>query len=268
MTKQDVLYQIVVKLSRPPFLEDLINIAAGKQSLESLKLESTPYARVELARVLMASSYEAVDKELMSILEQEISEIKSKLPRSYRTTAESLRELFILEDIPSRVEAGDPGFAKYTACRGRSILCYISTYITRVREEMERTREDPWSALSILAALLYGIYTRHAEGLKVLGLKHPLAEELEVLRGVAKGPGAIYYSSAVEKIAQLASLWIKDPIEYFASEAKVVYEASKTCLYFRGGLLNVLTHFFITRYYESKLLRIIASRRVESLAHA
>lgn len=267
MTKLDVLYQVVIRLSKPPFLEDLVNVILSKQSLDSLRLESNPYARLELMKVLTANSYEALDRELESILNQEIREVESQLPGPYRGVAESLRELFSLEDVPSRIEAGELNPGKYAVCRGRDISCYINIYTSSLLEAMSKTSEDPWSALSIIAALLYGVYTRHVEGLKVLGLKPTYAGELGILLSLVKGPGSVYLASTVEKIAQLSSLWARDPVEYFASEARIVYEASKTSLYFKGGLLNILTHFFITRYYESKLLRIIASKRIEHVVH-
>ncbi|WP_440059556.1 hypothetical protein ACSU1N_07160 [Thermogladius sp. 4427co] len=266
MTRIDAAYIIVLRLSKPPFLEDLLGIVAGERDTGTLKLESSPYARLELIRVLNAPSSEELDRELRSILEGEFGFVESYLPRAYLNVSRSLRKLLDIEGQPAKLTLEPSGQSDSTGSAWRGITHVVEEFFRETYNAMKETGESYDNALSIVASLLYGVYTRYVEASKLLGLNPgPDTGFREALSSVG-GSGSIYLYSSIEKISKAASLWARDPVKYLVEEARAVYEASKTALYFSGGLLNILTHFFVTRYYESKLLRVIASRRFNPLA--
>jgi len=262
LTSKDAQYVIMVRLSKPPFIEDLVKAALEEGDLDVSKLQSLPYARLELARALAARSPRELDDSLRSIFEAEISEVESHLPQHYVDVADVLAELSGLEGYPALIKAG--ASTPYTECKQGEFSCVIRAFLRRLVEAMKGAGENPEPPLLIVGLVTYSMYARHIEGLKKLGLGPGVSKEelySETL-SLAGGAGAVYFTSGKSRLDGLLHVWARDPVKYIAEEARVVYEASQTGLYFAGGLLNILTHFFVTRFYEGRLLRIIASRRL------
>jgi hypothetical protein len=262
LTSEDARYVVIVRLSKPPFIEDLVKAVLEESDFDVSKLQSLPYARLELARVLAARGLKELDDSLRSAFEAEVGEVKSHLPRSYVGVADVLMELNSLEGYPALIKAGAP--TPYSECKQAEFSCVIRVFLRRLAEAMGSTGESPEPPLLIVGLVTYSMYARHVEGLKKLGLAPSVSKEelySEVL-GLAGGCGAVYFTSGKSRLDSLLHVWAKNPAKYVAEEARVVYEASQTSLYFAGGLLNILTHFFVTRFYEGRLLRIIASRRL------
>jgi len=186
------------------------------------------------------------------------------MPETYKRIADFLRLLHELEGLLAELERGGTVSGVFQECVGKALPCVLRVYFNRLAGLMEATGEQPGLPLSMVALVLYGMYLRYKLGLGKMGLER--VEELEtgfedVPRALG-GEGSIYYYNSVVKLAEKSGTWADNPFTYTAEEARIVTEASKTALYYRGGLLNILTHFFIVRFYEAKLLRIIVSRRI------
>lgn len=264
MTRNDAVANILVRLSKPPFIEDLVKHVIEGSYLEVQSLNSTPYARLELAKVLVAGSLQELDGALRSVMGMEVEEIEEYMPETYRRIAGFLRLLHDLEGLPAELERGGTASGVFQECVGKALPCVLRAYFNRLAGLMEATGEQPGLPLSMVALVLYGMYLRYKLGLGKIGLER--VEELEtgfedVPRSLG-GEGSIYYYNSVVKLEEKSGTWADNPFTYIAEEARIVTEASKTALYYRGGLLNILTHFFIVRFYEAKLLRIIVSRRI------
>ncbi|AFK51555.1 hypothetical protein TCELL_1132 [Thermogladius calderae 1633] len=264
MTKEDVTALLYIRLSKPPYLEELIGLVLEGLELDVSRLQSTPYSRLELAKAIGATTLQELDESLREILLREVGEVSGILPGDYRGV---VGDLLVLQDLESALV--DPGrlpsqydFAR--ACGEGDLNCLIKRYVEKLRSSMEATGEEASGPLSVVALALYGIFVRYALSWKKLGIKQVWDTEAafnELVRPLG-GAGLVYYAGALSRFTSIASLWERDPAKYLAEEAKIVNETSKTALYFPGGLLNLLTHFLITRYYESKLLRVLVSRRI------
>ncbi|WP_434731197.1 hypothetical protein WLZ34_06340 [Thermogladius sp. KZ2Tp1] len=264
MTKEDAAALLYLRLSKPPYLEELIGLVLEGLELDASRLQSAPYSRLELSKAIGATTLQELDESLREILLREVGEVSGALPEGYRGV---VKDLLLLQDLElALVDSGrlSSQYAFVRACGEGDLGCLIKRYVEKLRGSMEDTGEETSGPLSVVALALYGIFVRHALSWKKLGLKQVMDTEAafnELVRPLG-GAGLVYYSGALSRFPSIASLWEKDPVRYLAEEAKIVTETSKTALYFPGGLLNLLTHFLITRYYESKLLRVLVSRRV------
>jgi len=263
LTPRDAVANILVRLSKPPFIEDLVKHVIEGSELEVQSLNSTPYARVELIKVLVAGSLQELDEALRSVMGREVEEIEEYMPETYRRIADFLRLLLELEGLPAELERGGTASGVFQECVGKALPCVLRAYFNRLAGLMAATGEQPGLPLSIVALALYGMYLRYSLGLGKIGLERMgLETGFEDIPRALGGEGSIYYYSSVAKLAEKSGAWADNPFAYIAEEARVVTEASKIALYYRGGLLNILTHFFIVRFYEAKLLRILVSRRI------
>ncbi|MGC9122357.1 MAG: hypothetical protein ACP5HP_05390 [Thermogladius sp.] len=263
MTAEGVSALIHVRLSKPPFVEELAKLVLEKSALSTESLQSSSYARLELVKALAATTLQELDDSIREILAAEVREITKYMPAKYTPVVESLTLFLDFESI-----AAEPSkYLSSKVCDGGGLDCLLRGYVQRVKDSMASTGEEIDRPLSILALALYGVFLRHSMASKRLGVKtvdDPERAFNEVI-GLLGGTGSVYYSGTLGRMTTLAPLWEKDPFQYIAEEAKLVVTTSKTALYFSGRLLDLLTHFFVTRYYETRLLRILVSRRILSV---
>jgi len=264
LTREDAVANILVRLSKPPFIEDLVKHVIEGSDLEVQSLNSTPYARLELTKVLAAGSLQELDEALRSVMGREVEEIEEYMPKTYRRIADFLRLLHELEGLPAELERGGTASGVFQECVGKGLPCVLRAYFNQLAGLMAATGEQPGLPLSIVALVLYGMYLRYNLGLGKIGLEREggLEKGFEDITRALRGEGSVYYYSNVVKLAEKSGVWADNPFAYIAEEARVVTEASRIALYYCGGLLNILTHFFIVRFYEAKLLRILVSRRI------
>jgi hypothetical protein len=259
---------IYIRLSKPPLIPDLIKFIV--EGVVPTRLVDTEEFKFELARLTVVKDVKELDSTLSELLTNDLNEVYYYLPNTYVNYLNTLLESSELGLLYATLTSKDTSnrnlkFIKlqdYEVCRGRGFSCIVSKHLSRLKDVCEDVGEDYEPAIAI--ATLYDIlqYVRYLDNLEVLGLRRDVEVGDLVVEGVKffRGVGALYFEVGLEQILRTSKKFRVGTLERFIEEVSTLYQLSKDVLYYRGGVLNLLTLYGIDRLLRYELLRVLFSR--------
>jgi len=260
-------------MSRPPRMLDMLEIALRDLDI-SIETASQQYGfRLMLINLRDVRSYEELDRQIHAVLKNEIGEVVKYLPQVYLNYVKAFFELGELElrCLGSSKAAGPASYAlslltgkdveeksavithfEHGTCRN-GIEGLLIEYLNKVRNSFNEIGEDctwVYEVIKSLAVLHYFRYLRNAE---LLGLVSPKLDQF--LRLLNLSPlTEIPLKRAVESLERVDKAGL---IKYTVYEAVEALNIANRLLSHRDGLINLLTLYLVTKYYESKILRYV-----------
>ncbi len=251
-------------LARPPRVVDMINAALKDLDLSLETVLQQHGSRLMYLNLRDVRSYEELDQQTYAIAKSEIEETVKFLPQEYLGFAKTFLELGDLERYclsrsdpesrprPQSSSAKEIGAALGSPpCDSGEVKRFYADYLERVRASLVRIRED-WSwayeFTKSLVALHYYRYLKNAELLK-LGTEG-FGKFVEALR--LNPLSELLLGKAVDSLSRVDKARLSKYTIYEAAEA---LSMATHMLFHREGLVDLLTVFLATKYYEPKVAR-------------
>jgi hypothetical protein len=259
-----------LKLLKPPLIPDLIRFIV--EGITPTKLTDVEWLKYELARLTLIRSIEELDNTLLEVLTTDLNEVSYYLPNEY---VEYLKVLFeSLElNLVYAILRGSKGtseqslrFTKlehYDECGGVSgFSCIISKHLSRLKDACEKVGEDCEPAVAVASLYDILLYLKYLDNLRTLKLKGDILINDLIVEGIKffKGIGNPYFEVGLISLLTISKKYGGGSMGRFIEEVSTLYRISRDALYYRGGLLNLITLYGIDRLLRYELLRILFSR--------
>lgn len=260
-------------MSKPPRVPDMIDAALRDLDI-SLEAVSQQYGfRLMLINIRDARSYEELDRQIYSVLRSEVGEVENFLPKNYLNYVRTFLELRELErhclsaspkgaEVPSRSPSPVVGVSKEDepsdallgpiAC-GSGIEGLLVEYLNNVRKALSEVDEDSTWAYEVIKSMVALRYYRYLRNVELLGLgTSDLGQFLSFLR--LNPISEVALRRAIESLRRLDGAGLMKYTIYEAAEALGI---AANHLSHREGLINLLTLYLVTKYYEFMILRYV-----------
>lgn len=260
-------------VSKPPRVPDMIDAALRDLDI-SLEAVSQQYGfRLMLINVRDARSYEELDRQIYSVLRSEVGEVENFLPKNYLNYVKTFLELRELERhclgaSPKRAEVSSHspslaiGASKEdapsdallgpVACGG-GIEGLLVEYLNNVRKALSEVDEDITWAYEVIKSMVALRYYRYLRNVELLGLG--TSDLGQFLSFLGLNPiSEVALRRAIESLRRLDGAGLMKYTIYEAAEALGI---AANHLSHREGLINLLTLYLITKYYEFMILRYV-----------
>ncbi len=246
-------------LARPPRVGDMIDAALKdlEVSLEAVLQERG--SRLMYSNLRDVRSYEELDRQSRAIVRSEVEEVTRFLPQEYLDFARTFFDLGELERLcasqaqpsPAAEERGSS--AASPPCDSGEVERFYADYLKRLNRSLAEIREDgawAYEFAKSLVALQYYRYLRNAELLK-LG-----ADGFErFARSLGLSPlSELLLGKAIDSLSRLDKAGLSKYTIYEAAEALGM---ATHMLSYREGLVDLLTLFLVTKYYEPRVARYV-----------
>ncbi|MCX8184724.1 MAG: hypothetical protein RMI56_01110 [Sulfolobales archaeon] len=259
-------------LSRPPRISDMLE-AALKDLDVGIESVSQQYGfRILFTNLRDVKSYEELDKQVLAVLRNEVCEVVKALPENYVDFVKTFFklmdiEILCLETPPSRVismslgsiaESKSSDFEGVVAhmhdvCVERGIDSVYVEYLNRVLKSLTTVDEDyrwVYEAVKSLVALHYYRYLKNSELLR-LEIKN-FENFLKIL-----DLDPLTEITLKKSLEALSRVDVAELSKYTVYEASEALDIATKLTYFREGLINILTFYLISKYYETKVTRYV-----------
>jgi hypothetical protein len=259
---------IYIRLSKPPLIPDLIRSIV--EGVVPTRLVDTEEFKLELAKLTVVKDVKELDSTLSELLTNDLNEIRYYLPNTYVDYLNVLLESSELGLLHATLTSKNPTYHNlkfiklqdYEVCSGKGFSCIVSKHLSRLKDVCEFIGEDYEPAIAL--AVLYDIlqYIRYLDNLDILNLRRDIQVSDVVIEGIKffRGVGALYFEVGLEQILKISKKFRVGPLERFIEELLTLYQLSKDVLYYRGGVINLLTLYGIDRLLRYELLRVLFSR--------
>lgn len=260
-------------MSKPPRMLDVLEAALRDLDV-SLEAASQQYGfRLMLLNLRDVRSYEELDRQIHAILKFEINEVARLLPQAYLNYVETFFELGELErkclstskaaeslshsppspiDTKERMKSTGVSRSGYAACVD-GIEGLLVEYLSKVQKSFIEIDEDytwAYEVVKLLIALRYYKYSRNVELLGMGSNKFNQFLGLLSLNPLIETP----LRRAVEALSRVDKAGL---VKYTIYEAVEAINIAAGLLAHRDELINLLTFYLVTKYYEFNVLRYV-----------
>jgi hypothetical protein len=267
---------LVTYLSKNPRLEELLELALEGRSADLAQMISRYNSRPDYLKLAALKTADEVDAALTDLIRAELERIYDLLPSPYARYFRAFLPLYDFEKMLSAFSRGDlsevrTGFLRredlstYGRCvKEGTYSCLIESFLENIRKCFETNisreyfaaAEDCSDSLRCLILAVTAGYTKYFLNTAKLGIERgedPKEFIGRVLRGFREISG---YGYELEKVVNhLTHVSRSEPYRVTLLEASYVYGKCKDYLLYSPQVVDLLTLYLVSRYYELHVLR-------------
>uniref|UniRef100_A0A7C5YZ47 Uncharacterized protein n=2 Tax=Ignisphaera aggregans TaxID=334771 RepID=A0A7C5YZ47_9CREN len=272
LTYDAALGTIIIYLSKPPKLDDIVDSIVKGISIEYNQFLIDRNARTDFMKLLTAKNIDELDRYIFEIYKGEFEYIKNILPEEYVSYFNIFLEIFDLDKLLASISSpmGFPpilytdilNISDYKQCyKDSSYKCFI-IYMNRVISSLSKIHkayhESYTNAVDAIAAFTSMRYFMYSKNSQILALVEYRYEEfIKYIDQQLKTLNPLTICKLYRALQDIEKYIEKNVDLVWIYEITHIYGIIKNLLYFSYQLIDQLTLYLINRYYEQKTIRYI-----------